>query len=130
MGLVLSDRSRVVEEMIEAYNARDVDRMLSYFAEDAVTVNAEAALSTLANLHSARSSRASSPTTRRCMPVCPPRLRSVTGCASTRLLTTGLTETAAAAGWSGWSSITWSTARSRGCSCSASARRGAQDHAV
>lgn len=44
MDVVQNDRTRLIGAMVEAYNARDVDRMLSYFAENAVIVDAEGGL--------------------------------------------------------------------------------------
>jgi len=44
MAVAQTDRSRLVDEMVEAYNARDVNRMLNYFADDAVVVDAEGAV--------------------------------------------------------------------------------------
>lgn len=41
MATVQTDRTQVVRDMVDAYNARDVDGMLSYFADDAVVVSAD-----------------------------------------------------------------------------------------
>ena len=44
MAVIQTDSARLVDEMVQAYNARDVDRMLSYFADDAMIVDAEGAV--------------------------------------------------------------------------------------
>ncbi len=41
MATVETDRTRIVRDMVDAYNARDVDRMLGYFTDDAVIVSAD-----------------------------------------------------------------------------------------
>ncbi|HEY8775773.1 MAG TPA: nuclear transport factor 2 family protein [Gaiellaceae bacterium] len=38
------DPARIVLDMVDAYNARDLDRTVEYFADDAVFVNAEGAV--------------------------------------------------------------------------------------
>ena len=44
IAVIQNDRAPLVDEMVQAYNARDVDRMLSYFADDAVILDAEGAV--------------------------------------------------------------------------------------
>jgi len=44
MDVVHSDRTRLVEAMVEAYKALDLDRTLSYYAESVVVVDAEGAV--------------------------------------------------------------------------------------
>lgn len=41
MAVVETDRIRLVSEMVDAYNARDIEGMLGYFSDDAVMLNAE-----------------------------------------------------------------------------------------
>ncbi len=44
MDVVLNDRTRLIDAMVEAYKARDVDRILGYFAENVVVLDAEGSL--------------------------------------------------------------------------------------